>query len=67
MLTGHLNIYIFYYFISHVSKQCISFATSTFSIIGLTVETILKMIFENQELTYDLNQFKDQIVNRPKM
>ena len=44
-------IYIFYYFISHVSKQCIPFVTLAFSITGLTVGTILKMIFENQGLT----------------
>ena len=45
-----LNI-IFYYFISHVNKQCILFATLAFSITGLTVGTILKTIFENQGLT----------------
>ena len=44
-------IYIFYYFISHVSKQCIPFVTSAFSITGFMVGTILKMIFENQGLT----------------
>ena len=54
MLTWRLkNVkYIFYYyFISHVSKQCTPFTTSAFSVTGLTVGTILKMIFENQELT----------------
>ena len=35
-------------FISHVSKQCIPFATSAFSITKLTVWTILKTIFKNQ-------------------
>ena len=55
--------YIFYYyFISHVSKQCIPFATSAFSVTGLTIGTILKMIFENQGLSQDRNQFRDQIV-----
>ena len=44
--------YIFYYyFISHVSKQCIPFPTLAFSVTGLTVGTILKTIFENQGLT----------------
>ena len=44
--------YIFYYyFISHVSKQCIPFATSAFSVTGLMVGAILKMTFENQGLT----------------
>ena len=51
MLTWHLNIYFYYYFISHISKQCISFATSAFSVTELTVGTILKTIFENQGLT----------------
>ena len=46
-----LNIFFYYYFISYVSKQCILFVTSGFSITGLTVETILKTIFENQGLT----------------
>ena len=41
----------FFFLISHVSKQCIPFATSTFSVTGLTVWTILKMIFENQGMT----------------
>ena len=45
-----LNI-IFYYFISHVNKQCILFATLAFSVTGLTAGTILKSIFKNQELT----------------
>ena len=43
--------FVFCYFISHVSKQCIPFATSAFSVTGLTVGTILKMIFENQGMT----------------
>ena len=41
----------YYYFISHVSKQCIPFATSAFFVTGLMVGTILKTIFENHELT----------------
>ena len=41
------NFFFFCYFISHVSKQCILFATSAFSVTGLMVGTILKMIFEN--------------------
>ena len=44
-------IYFYYYFISHVSIQCIPFVTSAFSVIGLTVGTILKTIFENHGLT----------------
>ena len=43
--------FFFCYFISHISKQCIPFATSAFSVTGLTVGTILKMIFENQGMT----------------
>ena len=54
MLTWHLkNVkYIYYYyFISHVNKQCIPFTTSAFSVTGLMIGTILKTIFENQGLT----------------
>ena len=55
MLTWHLKnvkyIFFYYYFISHVSKQCISFATLAFSITGLIAEIISKTIFKNQELT----------------
>ena len=47
----YIYIFFFYYFISHVSKQCIPFVTLAFSITGLMVGTILKMIFENQGLT----------------
>ena len=43
--------FFFCYFISHISKQCIPFATSAFSVTELTVGTILKMIFENQGMT----------------
>ena len=39
------------YFISHINKQCIPFAISTFSVTGLTAWTILKTIFKNQGLT----------------
>ena len=46
-----LNIFYYYYFISHVSKQYILFVTSTFSVTELTVGTILKTIFKNQGLT----------------
>ena len=41
----------FFFLISHVSKQCIPFANSAFSVIGLMVGTVLKMIFENQGMT----------------
>ena len=43
--------FFFGYFISHISKQCIPFATSAFSVTGLMVGAILKMTFENQGLT----------------
>ena len=36
------------YFISHVNKQCIPFATLAFFVTGLTAGTILKTIFKNQ-------------------
>ena len=68
-------IYIYVYILLATSANSVFYlptqhflsATSTFSVIGLTVGTILKTIFENQGLTQDLNQFMDQIVNRPKM
>ena len=54
-----LNIFFYYYFISHSSKQCIPFATLAFSVTGLIVGTILKTPMKNQ--------FRDQIEKLPKI
>jgi len=44
-MTWHADVVFYYYFISHVSKQCIPFAMYAFSVTGLTAGIKIKTIF----------------------